>query len=210
MLCEAPPLVSDDGAPCDAGGLADAWNRLCAVTAAEWLRRLHAAYARTDARVAPGTMRTHLATLRLLHERVFGPRTDGDAVPVDAGITALGLGRPVDDDDASGDDNDEDQPTDPTTRLMAQIRCHTVAVGDTDDGAPRSWSFSPAEMGAILDAAVTTPERLAILLLATTGLRLGGLCRARCAVRAHCSGNAPRPQKLSIPVAGAATSPRTR
>lgn len=58
----------------------------------------------------------------------------------------------------------------------------------------RRTAFTPEELEHIVDRSVTTQERLVVLLLATTGLRIGGLCRLQIRnpnERSHWGANIP-------------------
>lgn len=171
--------------------VAVAWERLGAVSGLTWLRRLEALYGTRPA-VAPHTLHVHLTLLRLLHEQLLGPRTDGDTLPTTTGPTVLEPLWQGDDEDDDGDPYDEAPPIgDPDHHAKLRVlgalrrRLRPGAALPAAPPPPRQWAFRPDEVLAILDAALTTPERLIVLLLVTTGLRLGGLCRLRTTTRAH-------------------------
>lgn len=208
------------------------WEGLRQISALEWLRRLVALYRdqphqRQRRSLAPRTLRLYLSTLRMLHEQVLGPRPvsdrdRGDVIPSDAGLTTLSPILPSCLRDETDDDNDDDHPPPPLNpedekqSLLAELKLYTRAHHGRHHPAQQQqqqWSFTPEEVLAILDGAVTTPERLIVMLLITTGLRIGGLSRLVCGQRPHWGheiptdalstvekGNKPRTLVLLAPV----------
>ena len=177
------------------------WDRLCAVRAAEWLVRMDALYAGRT--MNPKTFQGHVTTLRVLHGDIFGPRGDSDGIPNDVSTACIGVTVDGDEDEGYSDaDSDDAIGGDRATARLA-----SVAMGDgagvaekrallygmrmqmcplargTGGVPPPRTAFTPEEVTRILDAAKTTMERLIVMLLITTGMRLGGLCRLRAAHR---------------------------
>ena len=224
LLDHPPSLLREDGPP------ATAWGRLAAVSGLEWLRRLESLYAAGGHSLAARTLKVHVIHIRALHEQLLGPRTDRDTIPMRTGATHLDPVEPADggDDDVEGDDGTaaaaaaDARPGDPDhaakVRLLGLLERRLCDGPDAGGPLPapapaRRWAFLPEEVTAVLDAALTTPERLTILLLVTTGLRLGGLCRLRTTTRAEWGheipvdalhtvekGNRPRTLDLLAPV----------
>ena len=192
LLTAAPPLV-EDSTDCPVGTV---WQRLRTVPAEEWLRRLDGLYPAGEhaAHLKTKTFHVHVLTMKTLHEEVFGPRSDRDTIPLDTGATLLGpnvLNDDIDESDEEGDPNethrsDRDDPMDVKRTLLSRIKgrvCPAPSNGP-DAGQSKRWAFTPKEIQSIMDAAISTRERLVVLLLITTGLRIGGLCRLRSTCRA--------------------------
>ena len=66
-------------------------------------------------------------------------------------------------------------------RLVARVQQACVRGTDGGEDPDRIYAFTPDEVRSIVGAAVSDEERLFVLLLLSTGLRLGGLCRLRLA-----------------------------
>lgn len=147
--------------------------------------------------------RSNVFILRLLYAEVLGPREPHDVIPTVGGATFLGVDFPDESDHSDTDNIDDifsqsnvdhgekirDQGTntikDPQNnthsirsalQLIQSRVCKRPLNGDQWD---RRTSFTPEELIEIVGRALTTQERLTILIMATTGLRIGGLCRLR-------------------------------
>ena len=83
----------------------------------------------------------------------------------------------------SGSDNDEVR--DNTARaelreLLGQLRA-TCCLADTEPevGMDRSYAFTPTEVRQMVESACGTQEQLVLMLLLTTGMRIGGVARVQ-------------------------------
>ena len=148
--------------------------------AVDWLQR-YLDVTRSDTCISPGQLTRHLHTLHTVHHRVL-QRTDPIAIPVRTGLgrasssTSSSFGSSG----SSEDDNQwrsEHQHVRTLVATIRQTRCRPVDLGSPSEEAV--YAFSTREIRAILLACTTTLERLVVLLLLTTGLRIGGLSRLR-------------------------------
>ena len=80
---------------------------------------------------------------------------------------------------SSGEDELFHQERQRIRQRLVDIRTRLCRRDDTDHERERVYAFSCAETMAILRAAQSTLERLVVLVLLTTGLRIGGLSRLR-------------------------------
>lgn len=162
---------------------------LADMSARDWLLRYREVFVRGAPHLAPDTFKNHMRTLCRLHAKVFQPGARV-RVPVPfvamrpattAAETAESSASSSSFTASSGEEEEEDERA--TRRevraLMLEIR-HAVVRGD--DGEEKLFSFSPAEVRAIVAGAVSTVERLVVWLFLTTGLRIGGLARLRAGV----------------------------
>ena len=70
--------------------VSELWTRLCGMRSTEWLSRLGAMYPQAaQRRLSSKTFVVYLSVLRLLHEQVFGPPSDGDCIPNDSVMTVM-------------------------------------------------------------------------------------------------------------------------
>ena len=115
------------------------------------------------------------------------PDADGGATTSSFGSSA-GLSE---DDEAVGGERRE------LLDLLAELRercCHEPPAGAAAAGlAERVYAFRPAEVRRMVDGACTTQEQLLLMLLLTTGLRLGGVARLRlpAAAAVHTAADVP-------------------
>ena len=181
LLFDAPPMLSSD-----CGTLCDALDALRRVPAAAWLQRLNVVYP-DGARLGPKLFRSHLAVVSALHAAVFKCDDHATPIPRTAGVSVC-----IDSDAGNGStsfaSSDDDPAAHGTWRLQREVGALQARLckrprREAADDAPTA--FSPEEVLRILSAAQTTPERLVTLLLLTTGVRIGGLCRIRCRGRAE-------------------------
>lgn len=216
-VCPDSSVTMRGGPPC-----CPWWEELRAVRAEEWLRRFEDLYvphprvadggAPARRRLHPTTFQIYLATLKLLHEDVLGPRADPeDVIPMQSSVTTLGL-NDDDDDDEYGEGEDQHDPSPSRRTLLQRLRMRVVSSAPSTGGMTTPPSptvrsaFCPEEMHRLLDHAHSPRERLVLVLLMTTGLRLGGLCRLRTTCRADWGREIP-PDALSTVEKG--NRPRT-
>lgn len=164
-------------------------------TAVDWLERyLEVGTGRE--RISVGQLQRHLRTLHVMHHRIFRPQ-DAVVVPVTTtGIVGRHLGYEGGstasssslDFGSTGSSETDDAIRSEQQRARALVgtirmqRCHGAAAAQdhhTPDQPERVFAFSAREIRAILLACTSTVERLVVLLLLTTGLRIGGLSRLR-------------------------------
>lgn len=179
ILYTDKPLLDEESIKAN-GDLQAAWKRLQNVSGADWLSRFDTLHS-GNRLLREKTFQMYLTTLRQLHEDILGPRKDNDVIPVANAASAMDI--------SDGEDEVDEEKMhsdDQTQKKQFMSRLKTRLCGDLSLSAPppRS-SFNPEEVISIMDAAVTSKERLIIMLLMTTGLRLGGLCRLRSTVRAE-------------------------
>ena len=181
------PLLITNG--CEDEDFNAAWERLQNVSAVDWLGRFDLLHA-GGRPLREKTFQMYLTTLRQLHEDILGPRKDNDVIPVANAASAMDI--------SDGEEDDEKKMNnDQTQRKQLLSRLKTRLCGDLSlSAAPPRSSFNPEEVISILDSAVTSKERLIVMLLMTTGLRLGGLCRLRSSVRVEWGAEVP-PDALS-------------
>jgi integrase len=168
-------------------GLHDAgarWAWLRRLPARRWLSRLGEVHRREGRRVSFDHFKRHVRYLHLLYGRVLN--ATGSVVPIPTpttagrvycseGLTALSSGSSQSaTSDADGvQQNERRALREQVTALRAELCEVTDQIAELD----RVFAFAPAEVRAIVEAAVSARERLVVLLFLTTGLRIGGLSR---------------------------------
>lgn len=168
------------------------WSTMAQWRAPDWLE-LYAAVTRTDPRISLTHLQRHLRILYLLHHRIFRPE-DLVLIPLSVSFGRTALAQ-FDEDDpsayggshsassfgSSGSSEADDCMRSEHQRVRAMVgtirleRCHQQSLALEE----QVYAFTTQEIRAILLACTSTVERLMVLLLITTGVRIGGLCRLR-------------------------------
>lgn len=168
--------------------IADA-SALTSWTAERWLQAYASAMGGTGhRRIAFGTFKRHLRVLNVVQNQLLGSLAGGEKpeprIPVPT--TAGGRIPPANDGGAlfgtSGSPAVDERETARRRAMRTEVlrlRLRLCRPHDPQAHAERRYAFSVEEGHRILEAALTTRERLVVLLLFSTGLRLGGLCRIR-------------------------------
>jgi hypothetical protein len=175
------------------GEAADPWDVWAGWDAAQWLHR-YDTVTRTDPPISSGQLHRHLRTLHLLHHRLFRPG-DPVVIPIRMAAASSPPDHPFEDDDdddgivtfgSTGSSDEDHHHRDEQQRLRRLVgslrlgRCVPPSSSPEADAAvDRRYAFTSREIRAILLACNTTSERLVVLLLLTTGVRIGGLSRIR-------------------------------
>lgn len=154
------------------------WSDLAGMTARQWLLRLADVYG-GQRRLAFEHFKRLVRYLHLLHARVFGNAEPHIPLPSSGGRfhCAEGL-HELTSTDGGGSASDAPGRRD-VRELLGRVRASLCRLPGAD-GEPleeRLYAFTPTEARAVVDAAASSEERLVMLLLFTTALRIGGLAR---------------------------------
>ena len=174
------------------------WAFLRGMRPTDWLRRYGSIMSLAERRVGFDLFKRHVRYLSRFHGRVLHPDTRR-YIPVPGAM--LRRGRPptfgyassASFGSSSGVSEGEERVYAERREmldLLAELRvtcCKDVgdprgvdaAPGAAGDPAGRTFVFSPAEVRQIVDQACTTQEQLVVMLLLTTGMRIGGVARLR-------------------------------
>ena len=150
---------------------------LCAQRTVAWIQRF--SDITNDSSMGLQMMRRCFRILRILHRKIVHKSTENLTclpIPSDGGIlaedgTAL-CGY------SSGEGSIPDEKTE-VTRAITMVTQRVLKTSDLLHEANRIYAFTPEEVYKITRNAVTTKEKLVVLLFLTTGMRIGGVCRIR-------------------------------
>ena len=176
----------------------DRWTFLESLSASAWLRRYAAVFTLTrktreavERRISFGLFKRHIRYISLLHSRVLQPSSkckipvptcnriaEGGDLPwqkqwVMSSSSSFG---------SSGSDNEahDNGARMEIRELLGQLRTE-CCLADTESEivTERSYAFTPTEVRQMVESACGTQEQLILMLLLTTGMRIGGVARVQ-------------------------------
>ena len=190
-LLHAPPGLWAPGCTLD---VEERWAYLRGLTARAWLQRYADVFFAHDPqrRIGFDLFKRHIRYLSHLHGRVLNPTATARTIPVPSAHRVTASARPgADDDDDDGSSvgfGSSGATTEADNAACAERHELLGLLGDMRqrfcrpppspvEQASRVFAFSPAEVRRMVELACTTQEQLMVVLLLTTGLRIGGLAR---------------------------------
>lgn len=184
MLHDPPGLWPPDSVD----GAADRWRYLASLTPLQWLRRYETVYAERGVPIGFDLFKRHIRYLSQFHGRVLHPDTRR-YIPVPGSAlrrsktAAFLAGYPSSASFGSSSGMSEDDERVHTERrelldLLAELRTRCCKEEDRGTGgAEKTFAFSPGEIRRLVDHACTSLEQLVLMVLLTTGMRIGGVAR---------------------------------
>ena len=175
-----------------AQGVDDVKRSLRGLSAVAWVERYARIFGGSDRpRIAPAVFAWRMHKLRVLYNQVLQPHAPlripaafrAGVVMVDGGDGACSSSSEASSTTSSSTTTAHGEDTRRLRAAIYRLWCQTCkhdhAAHAPEDEEVRRYAFSPAEVRRILEATLTTEERLVVLLFLTTGLRIGGLARLR-------------------------------